>query len=467
MDRPNFSPQALNEFSAIGAFLISFNSDSTLAGETRIGMMDLLRPEMFTEPANREIWKAIRVSVLDGESPDLVLLASRLRGSGKLAEVGGAEYLARLVEETPTWSNGLAYARNVADFWKRRTVSSALLRVAKEVETIQDGDAFDPMAILDKAFRAVCESADATSVELLMSFLEEGLQMRPTLETPIVTKIAKLDGNLNLFTQGELSILAARPSVGKSSFARQICANAATKGDILIFSMEVAPKILALQFACEMAGVPFASYTKGAVTDDQILQVMRSDEDPNLKRIHVFKGGQPSATDVAMALTNLKVRGREVAAVVIDYLGLMRHEKSERHDIAVGNTTRALKQLAIQRNVPIILLCQLNRAVEQRGGASECDRPRLNDLRDSGNIEQDADNVVFLWRRERDDQYKTVEARTLTVAKHRNGQVFEIDLMFDKAGGKFYEAAPDVGEEPKTQPPWERPQRGRGYGGDE
>jgi replicative DNA helicase len=435
-------PATINEFCSIGAYLLSFNSDSKEAANLRVGMMDTLRPEMFSETANRDIWSSLRVGMLSGENTDLVLLASRLRASGKLADVGGAEYLARMVEETPNWGNGIEYAKNVLDQWKRRVIGTALKQVSREVETHATDQPMDAMLAMDKAFRAVCETSDGATIELLMSYLDEAMHMRPQLEAPIVTRIAKLDGNINLFTPGELTILAARPSIGKSSLARQMCANAAVRGDILIFSMEVPNDVLCLQFSCEMAKVPFHDYRRGAVTEDQILNVARSSEDPNLNRIHVYDGGQPTVMDVAMALTTLKVRGREVAAVIIDYLGLMKHDRAERHDIAVGNTTRGLKQLAIQRKVPIILLAQLNREVERRGGDLDCDRPRLADLRDSGNIEQDADNVVFLWRKEREDQYLKVEPRVLTVAKHRNGEVFEVDLMFDKPAGRFYEVAP-------------------------
>jgi replicative DNA helicase len=441
VDPLKFSHQLANELSAVGAFILSHDSEAQAAVEMRLGMMDTLKPQMLCDREIREIWAVLVELTLLGQSPDAVLIASKLRTRKGVNPDVAIERLAQALADTPVWQNGLEYARNVADFWKRRTISEALGKVVSEIQGLDPTKKFDPMDALNKAFRAICESADGPTVALLMSFLDEAMSMKFTTEKPIVTRIAKLDGNINLFTPGELTILAARPSIGKSSLARQICANASAKGDIMIFSMEVSPQILSLQFACEMAGIPMSTYTKGQATQDQVLSVMQQMEDPNLKRLHVYTQPQASAMDVAMALTNLKVKGREVAAVVIDYLGLMSHPKAERHDISVGATTRALKQIAIQRNVPIILLCQLNREVEKRGGSSELDRPRLADLRDSGNIEQDADNVLFLWRKERDDEYKPIEARTLTVAKHRNGQVFEIDLMFDKARARFYETS--------------------------
>jgi replicative DNA helicase len=442
MDRPKFSPQQANEISAIGAFILSHDSETTEASEMRIRMMEILRAPMFADKANREIWSVVLAITLDNVSPDAVLIASRLRSCIHNDSSAMIERLAVILTETPSWENGLSYAKNVLEFWRKQTIASALAEVSREIQGWDESKPFDPLEAMNKAFKAICESTDGPTVALLMSFLQDALEMKFNSDAPIITRIAKLDGNLNLFAPGELSILAARPSVGKSSLARQICANAAVKGDILIFSMEVPAKILSLQFACEMSGsVSYADYIKGRATESQMVELMRSADDPALTRLHVFTGPQVSVMDIALALTNLKVRGREVAAVVIDYLGLMHHPKADRHDLAVGNTTKTLKQLAIQRNVPIILLAQLNREVEKRGGASEGDRPRLADLRDSGNIEQDADNVLFLWRKERETEYQSVEPRTLTVAKHRNGQVFEIDLMFDKPRGRFYEVA--------------------------
>jgi replicative DNA helicase len=188
-----------------------------------------------------------------------------------------------------------------------------------------------------------------------------------------------------------------------------------------------------------LAGVPYWEYSHGRSTEEQVQMVAMASCDERVGNIHVYNKTNVAALDVTMALTMSKAAGNRIAAVFIDYLGLMTHDRAERNDIAIGASTRLLKGVAIERNVPVILLSQLNREVEKRGGATECDRPRLADLRDSGSIEQDADNVVFLWRKERDDQYKAVEPRTMTVAKHRNGQVFEVDLMFDKAKGRFYE----------------------------
>jgi replicative DNA helicase len=131
---------------------------------------------------------------------------------------------------------------------------------------------------------------------------------------------------------------------------------------------------------------------------------------------------------------------------VIDYLGLMDHGKAERNDLAIGQTTRALKLLALEQKVPIILLCQMNRESEKRGTGAEHDRPRLADLRDSGNIEQDADNIIFLWKRERDDNKMSTQARVLTIAKHRNGHVGDIDVLFDMPGGRFYDGKESIAE---------------------
>jgi len=304
------------------------------------------------------------------------------------------------------------------------------------------------MDAINRAIVAVGESHGEDALIYLESLTEEAINKRPDNTKPVVTRIGKIDGNINLFAPGELTILAARPSVGKSSLMRQMIENAATAGVALVFSMEVIAKTLTQQFACEFAGVPFSDWRDGRTSGEQDEAVAMASMRPEFANIAVYQRTSITALDVSLAVTRLQAVGRHPVAVFIDYLGLMKHDRAERHDLAVGSTTRMLKQFAIEKKVPIILLAQLNREVERRGGG---DRPRLADLRDSGNIEQDADNVLFLWRKAEDGQYSVVEPRVLTIAKHRNGEVLEMDLMFNKPMGRFYEVndrgqAPPVAE---------------------
>jgi len=425
--RPLFSKEA--EMAYLGSLIF----DPTMISETGGGM----KRGMFSAQAHGEIFDALVKLQSKGIAVDIVILRDELERRGTLKVVGGAEYIMALVEGVPNAANAPSYAATIRDLYTRRLLVLMIDEIKRIV--LESSDAIDPMAIINRAIAAVGEAQGGGAFLFLSEFCAEALSRQPELNSTVVTRIGKVDGNINLFCPGEMTILAARPSIGKSSLMRQMALSASDAGVSLVFSLEVSPDVLCRQFACEIAGVPYADYSMRKATDEQIESVVLASTDPRLKNIAVYNKTSVSALDVSLAVTQVRASGRPIAAVFIDYLGLMKHDRAERNDLAIGASTRLLKQVAVERKVPIILLSQLNRDVEKRGGASECDRPRLADLRDSGNIEQDADNVLFLWRKERDDQYKTVEPRTLTVSKHRNGQVFEIDLMFDKPKGRFYE----------------------------
>lgn len=443
-----------NEVCLLGAILLSYAVDGLTDMRTRI--FQAIKPEMFFERAHRYIYEAILACFTDNVEPDLVIIQTRLKASGRMDEVGGIENVMRMVDETPNAGNAEEYAKVVKESSQRRALIRALDAIkAEAVDWKSELNGLGFMTLIHKAIKALADSGDGEAAAYLESIISEAINMRFDTREAIVTRLAKLDGNLNLFTPGEMTILAARPSVGKSTFMRQICRNAATAGDMLIFSMEVSPKVLTLQLACEVAGVSYYDWCRNKVTEEQIEAVVYKSADPIFSRIACYMRAATSTMDVLTTLTQLQAQGKKIDTVFIDYLGLMKHPKADRNDLAIGATTSGLKQIAMERGVSIILLCQLNRDVEKRGTSSECDRPRLADLRDSGNIEQDADNVLFLWRKERGDEYKTVESRVLTVAKHRNGQCFEMDLMFDKAKATFYEVRADgTAVAPPPNPEW-------------
>lgn len=410
---------------------------------------------VFSVPKHQVIFDAIMRLYVRGDKAEVVQLRDELDGLKSLKAVGGSDYLLALVDGVPNASSAPAYAKTLLSLWRRRVLVKTLDEIKASVFSLPPQEDVDAMAVINRAIQAVGASHGGEAVVFLEQILGDALTMPATAQaSPVVMRLAKIDGNINLFCPGEMTIVAARPSVGKSSFMRQMCANAADSGVVLIFSLEVTPKVLALQFACEMAKVPYWNFSRNLCDEDETQRVILAAASDVFKNIAVYNRTNVSAVDVSLAITQTQAKGRKVVGVFIDYLGLMRHERSERNDLAIAATTKLLKQIAIEKDVPIVLLAQLNREIEKRGGAEECDRPRLADLRDSGSIEQDADNVVFLWRKNRGDQYQTVEPRVLTVAKHRNGQAFEVDLMFNKAKGRFYEVN-ERGEEiaPPT-PEW-------------
>ncbi len=426
------------------AYLGSLLFDRSKVAETSIGM----NRSMFSISAHQIIFEKIVDLAGRGIDGDIVVMNDELRANGTWKAIGGAEYLMKLVDGVPNAENAKTYAEKIRDLWRRRVLVAMIDEIMRQVRNTTEP--VDPMDAINKAIVAVGESHGEDALVYLESLTNDAISNRPEIAKPVVTRIGKIDGSINLFAPGELTILAARPSVGKSSLMRQMVENAATAGVALVFSMEVIAKTLTQQFVCEFAGVPFADWRDRRTTEEQDDAVTLATARPELANIAVYQKTTITALDVSLAISRLQAQGRHPVAVFIDYLGLMKHDRAERHDLAVGSTTRMLKQFAIERKVPIILLAQLNREVERR--ATGGDRPRLADLRDSGNIEQDADNVLFLWRKVEDDQYKVVEPRILTIAKHRNGEILEMDLMFNKPKGRFYEVN-DRGQSPPV-PEW-------------
>lgn len=434
MDRQESNQLVSKESEA--AYLGSLLFDATQVAETAVGM----ERGMFFFPAHQLIFTAIMAVHASGANVEPVLVLEELRKADSLKAAGGADYLMSLLAELPNAASAPDYARAVRDLWQRRTLASALEVIKRQVnESPIDGAGFNAMGLVNKAIEAIGKASGNASMIYLRQVVDESLKATDQQELPTVTRIAKLDGNINLFSPGEMTIVAARPSIGKSSLMRQMVVNGATSGTVLVFSLEVTPKVLTAQLGCELAKVPYWNWTRNKVTDEERERVILATSSGVFDEIAVNQRTNVSALDVSLGIAQAQAQGKKVVAVFIDYLGLMRHDKAERNDLAVGATTRLLKQVALERQVPILLLSQLNREVEKRGGTAECDRPRLADLRDSGNIEQDADNVVFLWRKERGDEFKVVEPRVVSIAKHRNGQCFEVDLMFDKGAGRFYE----------------------------
>jgi replicative DNA helicase len=218
---------------------------------------------------------------------------------------------------------------------------------------------------------------------------------------------------------------------------RQIVWRASLSNAVLCFTLEVTPDTLIQQLCCEEAKVPFEFWRDGVITDEQQASIVSAMGEFQNRQIKIYAKAKVAALQIGIALAQLRAAGIKPAIVVVDYLGLMDHAKAERNDISIGTTTRALKLMALEQQVSIILLCQLNRESEKRVNGESFDRPRLADLRDSGNIEQDADNIIFLWKKSKDAEDMSIQARILTIAKHRNGRVGDIDVMFDMPGGRF------------------------------
>lgn len=415
------------EYAMLGAFICS-HVDRAVALES-------VRLEMIQDERVKVAWKLLSAMYLGGKEIGLYELVEHSRRAGE-RETCDPDWLLKIVNSCPNELNVAIYAERVRDLWMRRGM-------IRQIDVVRASLAAPDSGKIDLAkawgqLSAIMADQSTNSLPIQIgTILEDAMDSRSAGERPADVGIASVDKEINLYEPGEVTVLAARPGGGKSSLMRQMIWNASARGPVLVFTLEVTPRVLTQQLTCEAAKVPFETWRNSVPNEEDNLKILEAMGEVGQRPIHIFPRASVSALDVVLAITQMVARGISPIFVAIDYLGLMKHEKSERQDLAIGATTRSLKLMALEKKIPLLLLCQMNRQSEQRGSQKEYDRPRLADLRDSGSIEQDADNILFLWRKDRDEYTKAVVGRTLTVAKRRNGSVFEADLLFDMPAGRF------------------------------
>ena len=301
------------------------------------------------------------------------------------------------------------------------SASAAQLRFMKIGGTVKSTQTV-PFA---QAIREACQSIDSSAAA---NGLPSGL--------------IDLDSKTGGFHEGELCIVAARPGVGKSALAMTIAVNAATAGFAgLILSLEMSRVELSMRYLCGRSEVKSQHIRAGKLSGNQIARIIQAGEDGSKLPIWVNDSGTLRSRDIRSIARKAKA-ATDCRFVIVDYLQLITPEDSRVNRVdQVGEMSRSLKLLARDLELPVICLAQLNRQVEQRGADSV---PRLSDLRDSGNIEQDADTVIFLSRISQQLPSETVEQIAATVAKQRNGPIGSVSIAFRKDAMRFENYAPGI-----------------------
>jgi replicative DNA helicase len=434
--RMPWSPEA--EQAVLGAMLL--DQDAALKA------VQVLDDTSFYRESHRRIFRAM-AQVLDrSEALDPLVLRDELERRGDLEAAGGMEYLAELLDTVPTAANIEFHARIVRD--------KALLRRLIEVGTqlVQSGyeGRQEVGTLLDEAEQRVFEVSKARGTQEVVRIKELMWQAMERIEARdrgdesvrgVPSGFADLDGMTNGFQQSDLIIVAARPSMGKTSFCLNVAANAAleAKVPVAIFSMEMSKDQLVERLLSAEAFVDLHRLRSGG---------LRTEDYPKLSRAAGLLGTAPIWVDDTPALTLLELRSKarrlraehDVGLIVVDYLQLIRGGgRAESRQEEISYISRSLKALARELATPVIALSQLSRAPEQRGGDR---RPMLSDLRDSGAIEQDADLVLFIYRPEMYasllEKEDTEEGMAeLHLAKHRNGPTGTLKLAFLKQYTRF------------------------------
>ena len=413
-----------------------------------------LRPENFFRPAHQLIFEAVTDLHTRRIPVDQISLADNLNASGRLEAVGGRSYIVELADNTfalTNWSNH-------ADIVKRTSILRDLIYASTQISALAYNAPDDLDEVVEDAERTLFDVTEkrvsSTFVrmdKLINDAFEEISQLaeQKTHIAGVPTGFKDVDNLFYGLRGGDLVILAARPGVGKTSFALNLAVNAARTGvSVAFFSLEMSAGQLVQRILCSDARVSLSKIRGGFISSGDWGQI--ADASNRLSKLDLFIDDTPGLSILeARAKARRELRHVESGKglIIVDYLQLMQPQTARRDGnraVEVGEISRGLKILAKEMDMPVMALSQLSRAVEMRGKK----RPQLSDLRESGSIEQDADIVMFIDRsmdeaEAESDGRPPLNTAELIVAKHRNGPTRDITLAFVPEYTRFMDFADD------------------------
>ena len=426
------------ERSVLGAMLID-------TGALELAL-EQLREEDFYLGTHQAIFSAMRDIRTAGNAVDLVTLSNELDRRGKLDMVGGALYLSELMGYVPTAANTQDYIKIVEE----KSVRRLLIRAGGDI--IRDGmnDEGEIESTLNSAERRIYDITMRKSTDTLVpidqvvpdAFNEiSELMERKGKITGVSTGFIDLNRMTNGFQKSDLIIVAARPAMGKTAFALNIAQYAALHDNrtVVIFSLEMSASQLVQRMLCTEATVESQKIKEGTVTNDDLKRLIDVMEPMSRAKLFIDDSGSASVPEIRSKCRRLRAR-HGLDMIVIDYLQLMQPASSGRRGESrtqeVSDMTRQLKLLARELDVPILLLCQLNRGPETRQDHT----PLIADLRESGSIEQDADMVILLYRPAVYDPELDNTSQAI-IAKHRHGPTGSVQLAWQGEYTRFMNLA--------------------------
>ncbi len=419
-------------------------------------VVDQLSAEAFYRVEHQIIYEAL-VALYErnrGEGIDGVLLRDELEKRGRLEEVGGLEYLGKILDSVPTAANVLYYTKIVKEKLTQREIIAAATEILEEA-CADEGDTEDKLDRAEQKIFSVTNKRVASGpVELksLLAQLYEDIQNREGKTiTGVETGYRELDEITCGLQNGEMIIIAGRPSMGKTSLALNIAEHAAihNKAPVAIFSLEMGRSQLAERILCSQSRLNSHNVHRGLLNCDQYEQLINTCGILNEAPIYIDDTGGLTPLELRAKARRLKSRF-DIKLVVVDYLQLMNVGaiKAESRQQEITAISRYVKALARELNIPVVALSQLNREAENRDNH----RPRMSDLRESGSLEQDADVVMLLHR---DDYYKQNEpdfeptnVAEVIIAKQRNGPTGTVRLTFLEKLTRFENLAAEHVQEP-------------------
>lgn len=391
-----------------------------------------LRPEDFFGERHRAIFAAMIELQDEGSAIDLRTLQARLEQRAQLESVGGLAYLSGLELDLPEIGRFDVYVEIV----KERSVRRRLIDVCREVTRDCLDGGLDAAAALGRAEQAVLalgEEAIRRGFVPLSRILEETLEMLEDSPGKGLTGVSSgyldLDAKSHGLGRGALIIVAGRPGMGKTTFAMNVAQHVAIREQktVGVFSLEMGQQELALRILAAESEVRFNKLRSGLYSQSEAINLMDTMKKISRSPLFIDDSASPTILEIASKARRLKAE-KNLTLLVVDYLQLMQAGgRYENRNLEISAITRSFKQLAKELDIPVVLLSQLSRQPERRGGDH---RPQLADLRESGAIEQDADLVAFVYRDEVYNEEAVKGEAELIVAKHRNGETGTVKLVF-------------------------------------
>lgn len=404
-------------------------------------VVEVLRGTDFYKPAHESIYEAIISLYGHGEPADAVTVADELKKRGELERVGDIPYLHSLIASVPTAANAGFYAEIV----RERSVLRRLVNAGTKIVQLGYESDGEVDALVNQAQAEIYQVADtresedyAPLGEIMNSTVEEieANGARPDGVHGVPTGFIELDELTAGLQAGQMIVIAARPAMGKSTFALDIARSAAIKHDMatVFFSLEMSRNEIAMRVLSAEASLNLSDLRKGTLDDDQWAKVATAMGKVDTAPLFIDDSPNMTLMEIRAKARRLKQKNN-LKLIVLDYLQLMSSgKKVESRQQEVSEFSRALKLMAKELEVPLIALSQLNRGSEQRTDK----KPMVSDLRESGSIEQDADMVILLHR---DDVYDKESPRAgeadVIVAKHRNGPTKTIAVAFQGHYSRF------------------------------
>ncbi len=438
----------------------NLEAESSLLGsvlmdkETLMKVADLITADDFYKDAHQLIFETM-VDLSERREPiDILSVGNRLEETKKLEAAGGRSYLLNLVNSVPTSANAVHYAQII----QKKSTLRRLLKTSSEIQKLGYNEEDDVEVVLDQAEKSlfnVTQKFLKRAFVSLRHILNDAFERIDEMHRNkgklrgVSTGFSALDNILAGLQKSNLIILAARPGVGKTSLALDIARHTAVRAKIpvAIFSLEMSKEELVDRFLSAESGVGLMKIRTGQLSDKP-----EDDDFPRLGAAMGTLSDAPIFIDEAPGnnIMQIRLKARRLQAehglglLIIDYLQLMESRtRIENRVQEISEITRSLKNIARELNVPVLALSQLSRATEQQTGPAI---PRLSHLRESGSIEQDADVVLFIYRKATDPKYRAnpdslppheKHLAEIRIEKHRNGPIGQVNLFFDEERASF------------------------------